>query len=316
VTEVEAASGSKGRLRRVLAILRRRTGPITAVSLLGPAVTAAVMIMMARPGSLSPELVTGLSFTVSLAVACVAAVLLEPAERGLRSPAEVEALLELPTLAVVPQVAQLKRDERVHARLLREPDSPYGRAVHSVLEALGGNQPAKVVLVTSALPGEGKTTLAVSLAALAARTGKVLLIDLDLRQPNVHRQLGREHAAGLVEHVMEGRPLSEVLQHDEETGLDFLSVGVPTLDPTELIESERMRQLLETGRAGYDLVVIDCAPVGIITDARIAAVLADKVVFVVQWRSTLASAARDGAQTLRDAGVEPAGVVLTQAVSV
>ncbi|HEV2727314.1 MAG TPA: hypothetical protein VGV34_03415, partial [Solirubrobacterales bacterium] len=63
------------------------------------------------------------------------------------------------------------------------------------------------------------------------------------------------------------------------------------------------------------LVVIDCAPVGIITDARIAAALADKVVFVVQWRSTLASAARDGAQTLRDARVEPAGVVLTQAGS-
>jgi tyrosine-protein kinase Etk/Wzc len=153
----------------------------------------------------------------------------------------------------------------------------------------------------------------VSLAALAGRSGRVLLIDLDLRQPNVHRVLGHEAGAGLVEHVMEGRPLAEVLRRDEATGIDFLPVGAPTLDPSELIESQRMRQLLETGRAGYDLVVIDCAPVGIITDARIAAGLADKTVFVVQWRATEARAALDGARALRNAGVEPAGVVLTRA---
>jgi succinoglycan biosynthesis transport protein ExoP len=214
-------------------------------------------------------------------------------------------------LGVVPVATA--QDGRVHLAVGREPATAYAGAVRSVLDAIQAAGPCKVLLVTSTLPGEGKTTLAVSLAALAGRSGRVLLIDLDLRQPNVHRVLGHEAGAGLVEHVMEGRPLAEVLRRDEATGIDFLPVGAPTLDPSELIESQRMRQLLETGRAGYDLVVIDCAPVGIITDARIAAGLADKTVFVVHWRVTEARAALDGARALRDAGVEPAGVVLTRA---
>jgi polysaccharide biosynthesis transport protein len=229
----------------------------------------------------------------------------------LRNAAEVEAVMGLPTLGVVPVAAA--QDGRVHLAAGREPATAYAGAVQSVLDAVRAAGPCKVLLVTSTLPGEGKTTLAVSLAALAGRSGRALLIDLDLRQPNVHRVLGHEAGAGLVEHVMEGRPLAEVLRRDEATGIDFLPVGAPTLDPSELIESQRMRQLLETGRAQYDLVVIDCAPVGIITDARIAAGLADKTVFVVQWRATEASAALDGARALRDAGVEPAGVVLTRA---
>ena len=150
----------------------------------------------------------------------------------------------------------------MHRAVGREPATAYAGAMRSVLDAIRAQAHAKVLLVTSTLPGEGKTTLAVSLAALAGRSGRVLLIDLDLRQPNVHRVLGHEAGAGLVEHVMEGRPLAEVLRRDEATGIDFLPVGAPTLDPSELIESQRMRQLLETGRAEYDLVVIDCAPVG------------------------------------------------------
>jgi polysaccharide biosynthesis transport protein len=298
----------------VAGVLRRRTWLIVGVSLIGPLLAAAATRVMAGPGSSSPEIVTAVAFLVSLAVGCVVALLLEGPERGLRNAAEVEAVMGLPTLGVVPVAAA--QDGRVHLAVGREPATAYAGAVRSVLDAIQAAGPCKVLLVTSTLPGEGKTTLAVSLAALAAlagRSGRVLLIDLDLRQPNVHRVLGHEAGAGLVEHVMEGRPLAEVLRRDEATGIDFLPVGAPTLDPSELIESQRMRQLLETGRAGYDLVVIDCAPVGIITDARIAAGLADKTVFVVQWRATEARAALDGARALRDAGVEPAGVVLTRA---
>jgi polysaccharide biosynthesis transport protein len=295
----------------VAGVLRRRTWLIVGVSLIGPLLAAAATRVMAEPGSSSPEIVTAVAFLVSLAVGCVVALLLEGPERGLRSAAEVEAVMGLPTLGVVPVATA--QDGRVHLAVGREPASAYAGAVRSVLDAIQAAGPCKVLLVTSTLPGEGKTTLAVSLAALAGRSGRVLLIDLDLRQPNVHRVLGHEAGAGLVEHVMEGRPLAEVLRRDEATGIDFLPVGAPTLDPSELIESQRMRQLLETGRAGYDLVVIDCAPVGIITDARIAAGLADKTVFVVQWRATEARAALDGARALRNAGVEPAGVVLTRA---
>jgi capsular exopolysaccharide synthesis family protein len=171
----------------------------------------------------------------------------------------------------------------------------------------------KVVLVTSSLPGEGKTTLALSLARLVARSGRVLVVDLDLRQPNVHRQLGAEPSAGVVEYVAGERTLDEVVRHDPASGLDYVPVGGRTTDPTELVESDRLRDLVEAGRARYDRVVIDSAPVGIITDTRIVARLADRLLYVARWARTPGSVARDGLQRLRDAGIEPAGAVLTQA---
>lgn len=234
-----------------------------------------------------------------------------------RTAGEVEAVLGLPTLALVPDLGRAPDGPRPHQQLLDEPSSAYADAVDAALAALAaraaeGRPKPKVVLVTSSLPGEGKTTFAVSLATRAARTGKVLLIDLDLRQPNVHRELGRPPTAGLVEHLAEGRPLGEVVQSDPGTGLDFLPVGAAAAEePTELVEGGGMARLLDAGRAGYDLVVLDTAPVGIITDTRIVARLADEVLFVVRWGMTGRAAASEGLRALRAAGAEPAGVVLT-----
>lgn len=241
-----------------------------------------------------------------------------PGRRGrtLRDARGAEAALSLPTLGVIPRLARSAAGRRPHQRLRDEPSSPYAKAVGAVLAGLetGGSGPPRVLLVTSSLPGEGKTTFAVSLATAAVRSGnKVLVIDLDLRQPNAHRELGHEAEVGVVEVVGDGRPLDGVVRHDPATGLDLLPAGARTAHPTELLESDAMRRLLDVCRARYDLVVIDTAPVGVITDAGIAARLADEVVFVVRWGRTPGSAAREALRVLRGVGVEPAGVVLTQA---
>jgi Mrp family chromosome partitioning ATPase len=107
------------------------------------------------------------------------------------------------------------------------------------------------------------------------------------------------------------RSLEEVIHHDLETGLHFLPVKIQTTNPTDLLESEKMRQLVEVCRANYDYIFIDTAPTASVTDTKVASQLADKLVFVVHWGKTIESAARDSLQSLRDAGVEPAGVVLT-----
>lgn len=255
-------------------------------------------------------------FTISFLLGSILALLLERLDSGLRSAKEVEEALGLGTLGLVPRVERLRRNQRPHQYLREKPLSSYAeaiRGVHTALKLSNPSQPPKVVLVTSSLPEEGKTTLAVSLATLVARSQKrVLLLDLDLRHPSVHRELGWQVSGGLVEYMAGERTLQEVIHNDTDSGLHFLPVKAQTTTPTDLLESEKMRELVQICRDNYDLVVIDSAPVASVNDTRLAAQLADKVVFVVHWGKTIESAARDSLRSLREAGIEPAGVVLTQ----
>jgi polysaccharide biosynthesis transport protein len=270
----------------------------------------------AAPSSPGPKIFAAAGFTVSLLLGSLLAILLERLDRGLRSAREVETALGLTTLGLVPRLDRLRRNQRAHQYLREKPLSSYAEAIRGVLTALklsNPQNPPKVVLVTSSLPEEGKTTFAVSLASLVARSQKrVLLIDLDLRHPSVHRELGWQVSAGLVEYMAGERTLQEVIHNDLETGLHFLPVKAHTTTPTDLLESDRMRQLLQVCRENYDLVVLDSAPVASVNDTKVAAVLADRVVFIVRWGKTIESAARDSLRSLREAGIEPAGAVLAQ----
>ena len=270
----------------------------------------------AIPSSPGPKLFAAAGFTVSLLLGSVLAILLERLDRGLRSSREVEAALGLTTLGLVPRLDRLRRNQRPHQYLREKPLSSYAEAIRGVLTALklsNPQSPPKVVLVTSSLPEEGKTTFAVSLASLVARSQKrVLVIDLDLRHPSVHRELGWQVSAGLVEYMAGERSLQEVIHNDLETGMHFLPVKAHTTTPIDLLESDRMRQLLEICRDNYDLVVLDSAPVASVNDTKVAAGLADRVVFIVRWGRTIESAARDSIRSLREAGIEPAGAVLSQ----
>ena len=267
--------------------------------------------------SLGWKIFTAAGFTVSFVLSSVLALVLDRLDRGIRSSREVESMLGLQTLAMIPKLDRLKRNQKLHQYLREKPLSSYAeqiRAVFTALKSAAPGQPQpKLFLVTSSLPEEGKTALVISLATLAARSNKkVLIIDLDLRHPSVHRELGWQVSAGIVEYMSNERSLEEVIHHDLETGLHFLPVKTQTTNPTDLIESERMRQLLDVCRASYDYVIIDSPPVASVADTKVAAQLVDKVAFVVQWGKTVESAARDSLQSLREAGIEPAGAVLTQ----
>ena len=270
----------------------------------------------AVPSSFGTKIFVAGGFTVSLLLGSLLAVLLEVLDRGLRSAGEIEGALGLTTLGLVPKVTRLRRNQRPHQYLREKPLSSYAEAIRGVLTALklsNPQNPPKVVLVTSSLPEEGKTTFAVSLASLVARSQKrVLLIDLDLRHPSVHRELGWQVSAGLVEYMAGERTLQEVIHNDLETGLHFLPIKAHTTTPTDLLESDKMRQLIQVCRDNYDLVVLDLAPVASVNDTKVAAVLADRVVFIVRWGKTIQSAARDSLRSLREAGIEPAGAVLAQ----
>ena len=268
------------------------------------------------PSSPGARIFTAAGLAVSFVFGSLIAIVLDRMDRGLRSAKEVERLLGLPSLGMVPKLDRLKKNQKPYQYLMDKPLSAYTEAIRSVFMAVKLakiDQQPKVILVTSSLPQEGKTTLAVSLATFAARSNKrVLLMDLDLRHPSVHRELGWQVAGGLVEYMANERSLDEVIHHDLETGLHFLPIKAQTTNPTDLLDSQRLRMLIQTLRDSYDYIVLDSAPLASVTDTRVVAPLADRTLFCVRWGETVVSAAEDSVQALRDIEVEPAGAVLTQ----
>jgi polysaccharide biosynthesis transport protein len=274
-----------------------------------------------EPSSPSPVFFAAVGFTASTVLGCMLGLLREQLDKSLRSERQVERTLGLPCLAVVPQVRGLKRGRDVLAGYLcGKPRSAYAEGIRALYAALlvtdGGADPSlKVILVTSALPGEGKTATASSLAVSAARAGqKVLLVDLDLRRPSVAREFGHHRPSGGVVEVITGaQRLDEaVISNEEASGIHILPVRSSPADTTALLTSERIRALLDELRQRYDFVVLDSPPLLAVTDARLLALHTDATVFVVRWERTKVDAAAAALKVLRDAGARIVGAVLTQ----
>lgn len=254
---------------------------------------------------------------VALVLGTAIAALLEHLDGGLRTSRQVEDALGLTALGLVPKVRGMRRHQRPYQYLLDNPGSPYAEAVRSVFmraHLAGGQAPPRVVLVTSTLPGEGKTTLAMSLGASVARSGHAtIVVDLDLRHPCVARELGRPVEAGLLEFLSGDRALDEVILRDgRESRLHLLPVRGGMSSPADLLASAMMKALLTELRRRYRYVVLDAPPALGFTDAAVAAQLADAVLFVVQWEKTDDRVAASGLDALLGSQVPVIGAAVTQ----
>jgi capsular exopolysaccharide synthesis family protein len=147
------------------------------------------------------------------------------------------------------------------------------------------DDPAKVVLITSSVPQETKSTVAVSLAYSALKAGlRTVIIDGDLRHPSVSKFFGLEKSPGLVD-LLTGTVGAEHTIVNQD-GITIIPAGSKSQNPPDLLGSARMKGLVEKLRESYDYVVIDTPPVGPVIDAKAAMPLADKVIFMVLWQST------------------------------
>ncbi len=263
-------------------------------------------------------LVLGLGFGGGLAL------LLEWLDRGLRTRKEVEAILEIPQIAAIPHLDQATLSEAGKAGItpeafvIHKPLSTYTeslQALRTSIELSDVDDPPKVILVTSSLPNEGKTTTAISLARLIAMSGKrVLLIDADLRHPTVETMFGGtgKPISGLVEVLANENSLSDVIVKDEISDLEMIFAGRRAPNPVDLLKSARLRTVLDTLKGTYDAIIVDAAPILPVVDSRILARVCDTTVFVVRWHETPRDAARDAVRHLRDADADVAGVALAQ----
>ncbi|MFK0205165.1 polysaccharide biosynthesis tyrosine autokinase [Agrobacterium sp. NPDC090283] len=180
------------------------------------------------------------------------------------------------------------------------PLSSFAETLRSTRLAIDLGIPAKsgarVVGVVSALPSEGKSTISINLAQLLAGQGaRVLLLDADIRNPGATRALARHAGEGLLEVLLEGRNMRDVLLHDEKTRLVFLPTVVKQRVPhsSELLTSAQMHKLLAEASGAFDYIVVDLPPLGPVIDARAMAGRIDGFVFVAEWGKTARKAVRN-----------------------
>jgi capsular exopolysaccharide synthesis family protein len=253
-------------------------------------------------------------------------------DNSVKSSEDVEGLLQLPTLATIPNfnVARRVNAARMaalnghatlpvngHARELvvaHEPRSAVAEAFRSLRTAVlfsAAGAPPRVILVTSAGAGEGKTINSLNLATTLADAGsRVILLDVDLRRPGCHHVLGIDNECGLSSFLAGQAELDAVVHALDAPRLDFVPAGPTPPNPAELVGSARMREALERLQEEYDFVILDSPPVLPVTDASVLAREADGVVLVVKGHDTPRELVRRARDQLQQAGARLLGVVV------
>jgi capsular exopolysaccharide synthesis family protein len=248
---------------------------------------------------------------------------LEMAENGFTTRRQVERALGLPVLASIPDLRTLDRHRiksptpaTISHHLVEHPGSVFSEAYRSIRTALKvgrEEQSVKVVAISSALPGEGKTSTSFSLARSSALAGiTTVLVDCDLRRQATSRQMEGAIQYGLADLLRGEATLDQILVRDSASGA-FLLPQRPTNADTsyDLIASSAMQHLVERLRERFDLVILDTAPLLAIADSRAIASMADVALLAVRWRKTPAPAVRLALDHLSMADARIGGILMT-----
>lgn len=218
--------------------------------------------------------------------------------------------LGLPLLGVLPRLASSKRAIEVRSN----PKSRYSemvRNLRSVLTRPKAGLVPKVILITSAIPGEGKTTLSMNLAASFVQQGKtVLLLEADMRKPALRTSMGLPGKTGLSLLLAGESRENPIFAHPQMPGLFLLPEGAVPAFPSELLESDRMRELLVHLREEFDVIVIDAPPVLPVADARVLSEMADVTIQLARFGVTTKTALIRAHDLLTAYSRRPVGIVL------
>lgn len=256
-----------------------------------------------RPSSHNPILFIFPAFIVFAIGGGWLAVVLEQLDRGLRNEQETSDALGIPCIGLVPLLPRAQAISPYHY-LLTEPFSAYAEAIRSVVAGLGlaeSIRASKVILISSSIPGEGKTTLALSLAAYLGILGqRVLLLDLNFGQGSPLGEFDDKAERGIVDLPLQSRPATQLIRHIAEAGLDYLPMAGYRLDPLVLFAREQMSRFVGQLSERYDCVIIDGPPMLGSVKARLLPSIVDKLLLVVKWGGTRREVAQNALSVLRE----------------
>jgi capsular exopolysaccharide synthesis family protein len=246
------------------------------------------------------------------------ALMAERLDAGFRTVKQVEQTLRLPVLATLPELKGKTIPATAADLVIDKPTSVFAESIRGLdmgLTVANVDKRPKVVLVTSSVPEEGKTTVAISLARHAVRSGKrVILIDGDLRRRNIANTLGLTGIKnGIVEAIIGSAPFESCITRDPRSELTILPAVKSSTNAPDLLASEAMANFVRGLREHYDLVIIDSAPLLPVNDTKVILRMVDSIIFVIRWERTARDAALAAVRTMNDFNGPIAGIALTRA---
>ena len=269
----------------------------------------------------SKVLIFGAAIPASLFLGFMAALFSELlVVKGFRTSAQLEHSLALRVLATAPEVRGRRARSSLSSIVSDNPVSPFAESMRGIQYGLTSSDvdhPPKVILVTSAIPQEGKSTVALSLARTVARNGKkVVLMGCDFRRPQLLRMVGAgEVKKGLVGALLGGESVENCFHKDPSSEVLLLAPETTVRNPSDLLGSVEMENLIRDLRGSADCIIIDSPPLLPVNDTKLLIRLIDTMLLIVRWEKTPRDAAIAAVRSLLDLRAPIAGVVITRADS-
>jgi polysaccharide biosynthesis transport protein len=291
-------------------VKKQKLQNLPTIEQISPALTAKDPV---KPRTLLNTILGGLA---GLILALTFVILRDMLDDTIKSRDEVEKLLGTKVIGYIADIKDNRDGEGIYVE--RAPHSSVAeafRALRTNLEFSSKEKPLKTLIVISGAPAEGKTTIAINLAAILAHSGKkVILVDADLRRPRVHQNIGIPNASGLSDLINadQGASLSAYVQKPEKSpDLDILPSGSIPSNPTDLLGSGKMQNILHTLSDSYDYVVIDC-PVMLVADTQVLLGMVDGALLVLVPGKTSHEVVRAVKEQVQHTGVRLLGVVFNR----
>ncbi|SFB86378.1 GumC family protein [Tropicimonas isoalkanivorans] len=256
-----------------------------------------------------------MSLILGVALGAALVLLREMRRQGFRTARELEDRTGVPVLGQIATMPIRQRGKLV-PYILENPTSVTAEATRNLrtsLQLSNVDQPPQVILSTSSLPGEGKSTTSIMLAhQIAALGNRVLVLEGDLRRPVMDQYFDiNRHQPGVSAVLIGETPWNEAVVYDEKLGIDILNGDRPKASAADLFSSEKFRALLSELRQSYDYIIIDSPPALVVPDSRVIAPLVDAILFSVRWNRTTRTQVAEGLAVFGSIGIRVTGLVLT-----
>ena len=235
-----------------------------------------------------------------------------------KSAFDIEGTIGLPMLGVIPRIKKLDSNTKAQAvasNVDRHVTETF-RSIHTALKLSDQSKNSKIILTTSTVPGEGKSFVSSNLSLTFANHGeKTLLLDCDLRLPNVARSLQLENDLGLLDHIEKGVSLDEVIVKEVYPNLDVLGTGGKSKNPTQVLNSAHLEAMFASLRDRYDRIVVDSPPLAAVSDALNLLPLVDGILYIIKFNTVKRKTAVINVRRLWESNTPVYGAVLNNITS-